>query len=86
LNITVESADLERLNTQLQYAKDKWQRYEDEFILPTFKWARQVGFDLQRAVRESPGDNCVKLLVDHLRAQIVKRDAEIARLQGMADG
>jgi len=45
---------------------EKWQEYEREYILPCFKWAEDLDFDLKKAVHENAGKNCVQLLIDHL--------------------
>jgi hypothetical protein len=41
-------------------AEQKWQEYERDYILPCFKWADEMGFDLQEAVLKNPGHNCVR--------------------------
>lgn len=45
----------------------KWQEYEKNYILPCFIWAKESGLDLEAAVRDNPGHNCVELLVRWLQ-------------------
>ena len=52
-----------------EQAERKWQEYERDYILPCFKWAEELGYDLHEAVRENPGRNCVDLFVRWLRGQ-----------------
>ena len=54
--------------TTERHAK-KWQEYERDYILPCFKWAKELGYDLEKAVSDHPGKNCVELLVMWLRAE-----------------
>jgi hypothetical protein len=49
--------------------KDGERTYEREYVLPCFEWAKEVGYDLQQAVYDNPGHNCVELLVKWLIAQ-----------------
>lgn len=53
-------------DTLLRFADEKWRLYEREYILPAFSFAEAIGFDLQKAVFDNPGKNCVALLVEHL--------------------
>lgn len=64
MTVTLEEA-LERA----LHAERKWQEYERDYILPCFKWAEELGYDLHEAVRENPGRNCVDLFVRWLRGQ-----------------
>ena len=48
-------------------ATEKWVGYERDFILPAFKFAESIGFDLQKAVSDNPGKNCCTLLWERLR-------------------
>lgn len=66
-----DRADL--AETRLRTAELKWQIYERDYILPTFQWATEAGFDLRAAVRDNPGHNCVELLIQHLRG-LAKKD------------
>jgi hypothetical protein len=50
--------------------KDKCVDYEQNYVLPCFKWAAEMEFDLHAAVRENPGKNCTELLVTHMRDEI----------------
>lgn len=48
----------------------KWQEYEKNYILPCFTWAKESGLDLEAAVRDNPGHNCVELLVRWLQTHV----------------
>ena len=48
---------------------EKWWEYEQKYILPCFQFAEESGIDLHAEVRNSPGTNCVVLLVRALQAQ-----------------
>jgi len=66
----------------------KWWNYEQEYILPCFKWAKESGIDLAEEIVKNPGHNCVEILVKQLQARLVmahelgasehERGAEIA--------
>ena len=59
--------DVNSLREDRDAASKKWQEYERDYILPCFRWARELGIDLERMVLDSPGHNCVELLVSTLR-------------------
>jgi len=52
--------------TESAYDRKKWQEYERDYILPCFRWAKEVGVDLSELVSANPGHNCVELLVSWL--------------------
>lgn len=56
----------------------KWRDYETNYILPCFRWAKELGFDLEALVRSRPGHNCVELFVEALRSRIRTLEAELA--------
>lgn len=58
----------ERLQDENDSLKRTFGEYERDYILPCFKWAKEVGLDLEEAVRKNPGKNCVELLVEWLMA------------------
>jgi hypothetical protein len=58
---------LEFRQTAERAAAEKWMGYERDFILPAFKFAESIGFDLHKAVTENPGKNCCTLLWERLR-------------------
>ena len=62
-----ERASVQRLFATIDHHRRKWREYENEYILPCFRWARELGFDLERMVIDNPGHNCVELLVSTLR-------------------
>jgi hypothetical protein len=59
----------------------KWRQYEDEYVLPTFEWAKTIGYDLHEAVKNNPGKNCVQLLFTHLRTELGKAQRAVKRLE-----
>lgn len=59
-----------QLEREIECSNHKWRMYEEEYILPAFKWATEIGFDLRQAVADNPGKNCVRLLVEHLINQL----------------
>jgi len=58
------------LRDKLAQAVAKWTLYEQEYILPCFGWADEVGIDLEKLLKDNPGTNCVKCLVDELNRQV----------------
>lgn len=71
--------DVNTLREDRDAASKKWQDYERDFILPCFRWARELGLDLEQMVLANPGRNCVDLLVSTLRER-----ASRAPIQGPA--
>lgn len=64
-------ADRDRLQSELQQNREKWQTYEREYILPSFDWAREkLGLDLQKLVTDNPGKNCNQLLFEWMFAKL----------------
>ena len=57
----------ESLSESLKASEQKWTIYEQEYILPCFDWAAEVGIDLRQLVRDNPGKNCVRLLFEEMR-------------------
>lgn len=51
---------------EVEYHKSKWIRYEQQYILPCFEKAKELGINLQQLVMDNPGKNCVELLVETL--------------------
>jgi hypothetical protein len=73
-----ESADeIERLKGEVERLTAKYREYEQNYILPCFRWADEIGFDLREAVKDNTGKNCVELLVAELRRRdtTARRDA-----------
>jgi len=69
-------ATLDRLEQRLVDAearaeehRKKWRGYEQDYILPCFKWAEEDGIDLQALATDSAGRNCVDLYVHALRQE-----------------
>ncbi len=60
------SLAVKTLEEQVIYHKHKWIQYEQEYILPCFKWAKEAGIDLKNLVSKNPGHNCVELLIKEL--------------------
>jgi len=57
---------------------DKWWAYEQEYILPCFKWADQCGINLRDLVDEAKGNSTVRFfgaLQERLRIAEAERDA-----------
>lgn len=63
---------LEAASAHANHATKKWRDYEDNYILPAFRWAERENIDLPSLVSAHPGHNCVELLVTAL---INERDA-----------
>lgn len=61
----------DKVHEALHAERNKWWTYEQEYVLPCFKWAAEMGYDLEAAVRENHGRNCLELLVAWLRARVV---------------
>jgi len=55
---------------EIQYHRNKWYDMEQNYIIPCFKWAEEVGIDLHQLVTDNPGHNCVELLVKELIKKI----------------
>jgi len=60
----------DEVHEAMEAERSKWWAYEQEYILPCFKWAAEMGYDLEAAVRDKPGKNCVELLVEWLRSRL----------------
>ena len=54
---------------EIERHEEKWQNYEQNYILPCFKWATEQGIDLHKLVRDNAGKNCIQLLVEALVAK-----------------
>jgi hypothetical protein len=78
--------ELERLQRELDSARHGYREYEEKYILPCFKWAKEIGYDLQEAVLQNPGHNCVELLVAHLtkKSNCSAQDLEAVKLASKA--
>lgn len=63
---TSSDVEYDKLKRENIHNIDKWWSYEQEHILPCFKFAEKVGFDLQKAVMDNPGKNSTILLLEHL--------------------
>jgi hypothetical protein len=74
-------AEADTLRADRDEARKKWQEYEREYVLPCFRWARELGLDLERMVIDSPGHNCVELLVSTLR----KRTTSFTDIQSLIE-
>lgn len=61
-----QASAIESLQRNLDSSRRGYREYEEKYILPCFKWAEEVGYDLQEAVYRNPGRNCVELFVNHL--------------------
>ena len=60
---------------------DKWWDYEQEYILPCFKWAKECGIDLPALVSEAKGNSTVRFF-GALRDQIAElRAYKVAALE-----
>jgi hypothetical protein len=88
---TLKSADnkiaelnlaLEKKTAIAQEYWDKFRNYEDEYILPTFKWAEEMGFDLHKLVDERKG-NCVVRFFQRLRGDLKKTKRIIEDLHSL---
>ena len=66
---TVEVVSFKEAITEIQHHELKWRLYENEYILPCFRWTKEQGIDLEKLVRDNPGHNCVELLVKELISQ-----------------
>ena len=75
---------IESLQKKLNEADAKWRRYEKDYILPPFEWAKEVDFDLQAAVRDNAGKNCVRLLHEHMLDLLAAARARITEIEQIA--
>jgi hypothetical protein len=50
----------DKLQKSVKRSKDKWRRYEQDYILPVFKWAEEMGIDLRALVSEGKGNSTVR--------------------------
>lgn len=66
---------VQKLRAESERNRKKWRDYEDDYVLPTFKWAEEMGFDLHELVREAKG-NCVVRFFEKLRADLKKLQRE----------
>jgi hypothetical protein len=80
---SVGRGDIERaihtINSQAQRIAEldaKWRDYENNYILPVFKWAEEMKIDLPALVAAG-GGNCVELFVKELRKRIAKLEAQL---------
>lgn len=62
----------------LEAANKKWQELENNYVLPTFQWAKSLNFDLQKAVMDNPGKNCSVLFFEEL----LRRDRALQKALG----
>lgn len=60
--------------------RKKYRNYEDEFILPTFKWAEEIGLDLKALVSEGKG-NCVVRFFQFIRERLTKAEEKVKSLE-----
>lgn len=72
-NLLTQLAAVQR---QYHAHERKWRDYEEQFILPCFTWAEEVGFDLRKAVSDNPGKNCVVLFVERLRQMLAEAERD----------
>lgn len=72
--------DVVTLEQELEFARkqnqEKWQGYERDYIHPCFKWAKEMGIDLEALVREGKG-NCVERLVKTLWLRLQAHETRI---------
>jgi hypothetical protein len=55
------------LEAKNELERKKWEKYEQQYILPLFDKAKADGWSLEDVVRENPGKNCVELFVERIR-------------------
>lgn len=58
---------VKELQVESKGHRDKWWRYEQEYILPCFDIAKARGINLEQLVKDNPGKNCVILLIEALQ-------------------
>ncbi len=63
------------------YHKRRWIVYEQEYILPCFEWAKEIGIDLRQLVADNPGRNCVNVLVHTLIERIKDNERSLQDYQ-----
>jgi hypothetical protein len=63
---------------------EKWRFYENNYILPVFKWAAEMGIDLPALV-VAGGGNCVELFVRELRNRIKELESTQETLEAELD-
>lgn len=51
---------------KISYHKKKRIQYQQEYVLPCFELAKAEGIDLNQLVKDNPGKNCVRLLIERL--------------------
>ncbi len=70
-----KDARAEKAEKERDEARTKWWEYERDYILPMFKWATEMGFDLTLLVAEAKG-NCAERFYQAMKALV---DVQIAR-------
>ena len=80
-----DTPSLSEALARAERAERKWQEYERDYILPCFRWAEELGYDLHQAVRDNPGRNCVDLFVRWLRGQALAAKSLAESLDGPFD-
>jgi hypothetical protein len=67
------TADCDNWQEREEAAEKKWRYYENDFVLPMFRWARDMGFDLRKLVDDNPGKNCSELFHE----EVLRREAKM---------
>jgi len=62
--------ELEAVKAENKRNYDKWWDMEQEYILPLFRIAKEMGFDLQKLVINNAGKNCSIIFAEHLQAEL----------------
>jgi hypothetical protein len=81
----VLDAAVAKLLSERDEAAAKWQKYEQGYILPCFKWAEESGLDLREAVSDNPGRNCVEILVRWLQGRGRAAEAYAGTIDGVRE-
>ena len=66
-----------QLRAACEEHKAKWTEYEQKYILPTFQWAEEMGFDLRKLLADNPGQNCVELFFAQLKKRIADLESKL---------
>ncbi len=80
-----KDARIRQLEEELRLSNEKWRAYEREYILPSFHYAKSIGFDLEAAVHEKAGKNCVQVLTEHLIESLVAAGLRLTNFEARLD-
>lgn len=70
LKLNSSNVTVFELKAELESLSAKYLAAERDYILPLFKYATELGFDLAQAVRDNAGKNCTVLFYEKVKAEL----------------